>query len=546
MVVSPKDLATVSSAIQSLWLEVRDSVLARVDVLDRALESLEAGALDIGLRRSAEREAHRLAGLVGTFGFHQGSELAAKLEHELMGGPDPASARRLAEMVVDLRRHLEASPSPAEPAEVTEGERSEEQSDLSLLIVDDDVTLVERLSVEARTWGMRPVWAATADEARQLLTRVVPDVVLLGLDLEGAPEDARRLLTELTSGARRVPVLVTTESDEFADRLEVARLGARGYLHKSLPVSQMLDAVVQLKAGPGRRGAVVLAVDDDPEMLLVLDRILEPHGIKALTVSDPLRFWSFLEETSPDLVILDIDMPGISGVELCRTVRNDPRWAALPILFLTRHGDPKTAREVFAAGADDYVVKPVVGLDLVTKIENRLRRVWLHRALADSDPLTGAVSKRRSVELLARLLRLAGRFGQSLCLAMIDLDHFKDANDRFGHASGDAVLRRLSHMLLRHFRGEDVVTRWGGEEFLVGMYGITKDVAVTRLEQLSERFAAEEFRSAKGDPFRITFSAGVAEYPRDVLDLPALFRAAGQAMHRAKAEGRDRIVPVSS
>jgi diguanylate cyclase (GGDEF)-like protein len=545
--LSPKDLAApASTAIQNLWLEVRDTVLARVDVLDRALESLEAGSLDIGLRRSAEREAHKLAGLVGTFGFHRGSELAAKLEHELMAGPDPASAQRLAEMAGDLRRQLETSPLTAEQVVAADGDGSGEQTEgLSLLIVDDDLGLAERLSVEARIWGMRPAWATSAEEARQLLTRVVPDVVLLGLDLENAGDDARRLLAELTSGARRFPVLVTTESDEFADRLEVASLGARGYLHKSLPVSQMLDAVVQLKAGPGRRGAVVLAVDDDAEMLLVLDRILEPHGIKALTLSDPRRFWSSLEENSPDLVILDIDMPGISGIDLCRTVRNDPRWAVLPVLFLTRHGDPKTVREVFAAGADDYVVKPVVGLDLVTKIENRLKRVWLHRALADSDALTGAVSKRRSVELLARLLRLSGRFSHPLCLAMIDLDRFKEANDQFGNASGDAVLRRLSHMLLRHFRGEDVVTRWGGEEFLVGMYGITKEVAVTRLEQLSEQFAAEEFRSSKGDPFRVTFSAGVAEYPRDALDLPALLRAADQAMYRAKAEGRDRILPAA-
>jgi diguanylate cyclase (GGDEF)-like protein len=544
--VSPKDLATdASSAIQSLWLEVRDSVLARVDVLDRALDSLEAGSLDIGLRRSAEREAHRLAGLVGTFGFPVGSELAAQLEHELMAGPAQESAPRLAEMARDLRRELEASPLTAEQMVVAEGDGDGEQTEgLSLLIVDGDPDLAERLSVEARIWGMNPAWAASAEEARKLLTRVVPDVIMLDLDLEGTADGAGGLLAQLTGRGRRFPVLVTTASDRFEDRLEVARLGARGYLHKSLPVSQMLDAVVQLQAGPGRRGATVLAVDDDPEMLLVLDRILETHGITTLTLSDPLRFWSLLEENSPDLVILDIDMPDLSGVDLCRTVRNDPRWAALPVLFLTRYGDPKTIREVFAAGADDYVVKPVVGLDLMTKIENRLQRAARQQALADSDALTGAVSRRRSIELLARLVRLSGRFSHPLCLAMIDLDLFKEVNDQFGKAAGDAVLRRLSHMLLLHFRGEDVVARWGGEEFLVGMYGITREVAVTRLEQLTERFAGEEFTSPKGKPFGASFSAGVAEYSRDALDLPALLRAADQAMRRAKAEGRDRILPA--
>jgi HPt (histidine-containing phosphotransfer) domain-containing protein len=177
-----------------------------VDVLDRALESLEAGSLDIGLRRSAEREAHKLAGLVGTFGFHRGSELAAKLEHELMAGPDPASAQRLAEMAGDLRRQLETSPLTAEQVVAADGDESGEQTEgLSLLIVDDDLGLAERLSVEARIWGMRPAWATSAEEARQLLKRVVPDVVLLGLDLESAGDDARRLLAELTQWGPEIP-----------------------------------------------------------------------------------------------------------------------------------------------------------------------------------------------------------------------------------------------------------------------------------------------------------------------------------------------------
>ncbi|MGH2681675.1 MAG: response regulator [Actinomycetota bacterium] len=544
MAVTPKDLSTeVSTAIQNLWSQVRTSVLARLDVLDRALEALAAGALDLPLRRSAEREAHRLAGLVGTFGFHRGSELASRLEHELMAGPAQAAAQKLAEMVAELRRELEAPPPPDDRTLVAERDGDGEPAGgLALLTVAADPDLAERLSVESRIWGMSSSWAASAEDARQLLTRMVPDVVILDMDLDGPGGDARGLLAELTGGARRFPVLVTASSDRFDDRLRVARVGARAYLNKSLPVSQIVDAIVQLQAGPGRRGSVVLAVDDDPEMLLVLDRILEPQGIKTLTLSNPRNFWSLLEEHSPDLVILDIDMPDVSGVDLCRMIRNDPRWASLPVLFLTRHGDAKTAREVFAAGADDYVVKPMVGLELVTKIDNRLRRAALQLALAESDALTGAVSRRRSVELLTRLMRLSGRFGHPLCMAMIDLDHFNEVNIQFGKAAADAVLRRLGHMLLRHFRGEDVVARWGGEEFLVGMYGITKEVAVSRLGDLAKAFAGEEFTSSKGKPFGVTFSAGVAEYPRDALDLQALLRAAEQATQQAKAEGRDRIL----
>jgi len=127
---------------------------------------------------------------------------------------------------------------------------------------------------------------------------------------------------------------------------------------------------------------------------------------------------------------------------------------------------------------------------------------------------------------------------------MLDLDCFKQINDQYGHAAGDAVLRRLAQ-LLRSFRGEDVVARWGGEEFLVGMYGTTRTLAVHRLAELLERLRRERLRAADGTTFRVSFSAGVVEYPTDAVDLQSLYAAVDQALYAAKAAGRDRVVPAS-
>lgn len=133
--------------------------------------------------------------------------------------------------------------------------------------------------------------------------------------------------------------------------------------------------------------AVVMVVDDDPQILAILRTLLEPWGLKVITLDDPRRFWEKLAASAPDLLILDIKMPHLSGFELCQLVR-DSRWGGLPVLFLTAQTDADTVNQVFAVGADDYVSKPIVGPELVTRIINRLERIKLLRSLAQTELLT--------------------------------------------------------------------------------------------------------------------------------------------------------------
>jgi diguanylate cyclase (GGDEF)-like protein len=243
-------------------------------------------------------------------------------------------------------------------------------------------------------------------------------------------------------------------------------------------------------------------------------------------------------------VLLDIDMPRVGGIELCRVMRNDPRWSATPVVFLTARTEPETVHRVFAAGADDYVSKPIVGPELVTRVTNRLERVHLHRALAQTDPLTGVANRRRSEELITQLLNLAARQRQPFSLALLDLDRFKQVNDRHGHGVGDEVLRGTARLLERCFRAEDVVARWGGEEFVVGMYGMDRDDGVNRVADALELLREETFALPDGGPLRVSFSAGVAQFPMDGADLASLYRAADTALYHAKDAGRDRVLPV--
>lgn len=291
-----------------------------------------------------------------------------------------------------------------------------------------------------------------------------------------------------------------------------------------------------------RAETTVLAVDDDPAILDAIEAALSTVGLRTVKVDDPERFWTILAEEDPGLAILDLDMPQILGDDLCRLIRSVPQWAGLPILFLTAHSDPDTVCALFAAGADDFVSKPFNGPELVARVQNRLERTKMLRALAETDPLTGLLNRRRADVDLQRLFRLAERHHQPFSIAMIDLDRFKQVNDTHGHSLGDIVLRRVGSLLSDSFRGEDVVARWGGEEFLLGMYGMGPDDAVQHVASVLETLREELFLTPSGGELSVTFSAGVASYPADASTVRDLCDASDQALYRAKRSGRNRVL----
>ncbi|MBI3801658.1 MAG: response regulator [Deltaproteobacteria bacterium] len=530
----------VRAAVAQLWERSRGTMLSRVAVLEQATLALLAGVLDAAGRQHAEREAHKLSGSLGTFGFARGSRLAREMEHLFQGGAPlgQAEASHLSELVGTLRQDL-AGPAPAPPtAPVPEDKRPR------LLVISAEVQLAEQLAAEAQARGLRTESVTTLATARDIIAHAPPTVAVLDLSFAESPDTGLSLLSELAERTPSLPTLVLTASNAFVDRVEVARRGGSGFLQRPLPPAQILDAVCQCLGRLRAAETSVLAVDDDPHVLALLQALLQPQGIRVTTLSDPLRFWEVLQETSPDLLMLDVDMPSLNGIELCRVVRNDPRWAEMPVLFLTAHTESDTIHQVFAAGADDFVGKPIVGPELITRITNRLERTRLLRTLAETDALTGVANRRKSTQVLEHFLSLASRRSQAFCLAVVDIDHFKRVNDQHGHATVDAVLRRLGEVLQRSFRGEDIVARWGGEEFLVGMYGMSRDDGVQRIADLLEAWRQEEFDGPANERFHITFSAGVAEYPTDGGDLQSLYRAADRALYQAKAAGRDRVLPA--
>ena len=375
----------ISELTTDLWERFKDKYSDRVNIIEQAVIALQQDTLSEDLRQQALAEAHTLVGSLGSFGFTLASDLSREIEQmfQVEARLNQAQKQQLSELVIRLRQELgQASgilatrqdDGVALMAQLTPIEQQPR-----LLVVDDDAPLALALTSGATAWGMQAEVATSLAQARKAIAQTRPDVVLLDLCFPDSTESGFELLAELTTYIPPVPVVVFTAQESFADRVKVARMGGRGFLQKPVSPDQVWQAISQVLQQSSTPEAKLLIVDDDLQLLDFLRTLLEPWGFNLTLLNDPQQFWNTLEQFVPDLLILDVEMPNLSGIDLCQVVRNDPRWSDLPVLFLSARTDSQTVHQVFTAGADDYVNKPIVGPELVARVLNRLERTKIRR-----------------------------------------------------------------------------------------------------------------------------------------------------------------------
>jgi diguanylate cyclase (GGDEF)-like protein len=578
--------ATIAPGLGEVWLECRQSYLARLAIIQDVTRYLGENRLTPTQQQKAEIEAHTLTGSLGSFGLEEASVIARQIQQVLKQKKNLglADLEKLNQLLPLLKYHLEYSKtSDFPPLPVIFPHTSFGISLPFLLIIDDDATFAKTLAEEAQKWGFEVEIANNLEQSQTILSNRLPQVMLMDLNFSDDNEKGVEFLAEINRQNPTLPIVILTVEDNFAKRLEASRLGSQCFLAKPITPPEVLAVVSQVMQTSDLSMARLLVVDDDPDLLRLLHTLLEPFGYQSTMLQNPQEFWKTLERTTPDLLILDIrlgatsafweenrvivadSLPSspkeiktgnlaksvcqgltekpLSGIDLCKMIRSDPCWNRLPIIFLSGHTDIETIQSSFDAGADDFLGKPIVVTELLSRIRIRLeqRKLW---SMSEIDELTGVSLRRKSLQDLTRLFHLAKRQQQPLSLAILDLDLFKRINDDYGHDTGDRVLRYFGQLLGQTFRKEDVVGRWGGEEFVVGLYGINKQQGVQRLENIAYYFSQNHFIGGDGSIFQMTFSGGIAQFPDDGNDLQTLYRSADAALYRAKYEGRNRIFSV--
>jgi diguanylate cyclase (GGDEF)-like protein len=288
------------------------------------------------------------------------------------------------------------------------------------------------------------------------------------------------------------------------------------------------------------RGQSILVVDDAPEIHDLVEVRLHADDLTILHALDAQEGLRLARSASPDVVLLDLDLPEKSGLDVCRELQSDPRLAAVPIIFLTGTVDVATKVKAFDAGAADYVTKPFDAVELRARVGAALRTKRYLDLLATSaqlDGLTGLWNRAYFDSRLDEDVSAAVRYGRGVALLIIDVDHFKAINDTCGHPFGDLVLRRVAEKVTASLRPGDVACRWGGDEFTVILREADRDGARAVAERI--RAGVAEMRLAHGTrsvPVHVSIGlATVAQTPHE------LFAAADRGLYRAKLQGRNAI-----
>ncbi|MBD2163969.1 response regulator [Calothrix membranacea FACHB-236] len=377
-ILTPSSLTTF---ISDVWEEMRETYCDRLLIIQEAVKALKNGQISPELQQAAEHEAHTLMGSLGSFGLGEASHLSQQIQ-QILTQPESISAsqvKQLAHLVSALHQEMQSAKAGSNQAQATE---SKVVNGITLLIVDDDAVLARHLATKAAAQGIFVEVATDLKQAESFLAENRPDVILLDLNFPGAPGSGLNFLATLYTQHPNLPVLVLTAKEDFAHRLEAARLGSKLFLQKPIAANQVLKAVTQVLQQSGPIQQKLLIMEDDRQMLHLLRHLLQPWGYHLTLLDSPQNFWQTLEQTDPDLLILDIELSDstnslsstISGIDLCQVIRNDFRWQKLPILFLSGHTDAETIQQCFTAGGNDFLYKPVIAKELLTRVRNRLEQ----------------------------------------------------------------------------------------------------------------------------------------------------------------------------
>jgi two-component system cell cycle response regulator len=418
-------------------------------------------------------------------------------------------------------------------------------------IVVDDSPLTRRVHADLlRRAGFEVHCARDGDDALGLLRATPADLVVSDVDM--APMDGIALLRAIRADAAtaELPFVFVSARPADAVRAECPDEHVDAVLSKGA-VEQRLSATARAALAAGRRSpaARVLVADDSGLVRTMMRDHLMAAGYDVLEAEDGDEALARVRAAAPDVVLLDRDMPGRDGLAVLDALQADDATAAIPVVFVTGRATAAELAEGLGRGAHDYVRKPVEEAELVARVRSALRTRRLRDELrernlqlermARTDVLTGLVGRRQGAAVLAEACASAQVTGAPLSVVMADVDHFKDVNDRLGHATGDTVLRAVADVLRDGLVSGEAAVRWGGEEFLLVLPACGATPAAARAERLRAKLAAQPVE-AGGQRLAVTASLGCAALAEG--ETPeSLVARADEALYAAKAAGRDRV-----
>src|SRR5512143_996918 len=363
---------------------------------------------------------------------------------------------------------------------------------------------------------------------------------LLLLDMSSLPEtEWRPRIQALRQRFEMGQLIALGVRSDFEQLHETLGGGCDSCLLEGTPPHAIVERILELNERHEQEAYRVLIVEDSRTASLLIRRTLTENQIACEIVNDPRQTLNALKQFNPDLILMDMYMPNCTGVEVARIIRQHNEFLSMPIVYLS--GETNVALQVDAMrlGGDHFLTKPFNPVFLNTIIMSKIERYRALRRSMYHDSLTGLLNHSSGKNTLDMVLSSVAHEGGFLSVVMMDIDHFKQVNDTYGHPVGDQVIRSLSWLLKQRLRKHDILCRYGGEEFLIGLPHTDAEQAFAIVDPIRRDFA--QIRHPYRDThFLASASGGIATYPLHQTS-DALIKAADEALYQAKRAGRNRI-----
>ncbi len=500
--------------IAQFWEKQSGRFLQRIGALDHFTQALQKDLSDQDLRSLVRRDCMQLVAAIGGICFPEALPKVQALGQWLQKAPlkTAAEIQILRQQIALLGNLLEG---------VRHGNEGNDRfsrvldnnPEQRILMVDPDREYVTELMSAGHRWGLQIVRATSPEAAWDAIARVCPNMLLMDCS-EGTNATANlALLKQISDRCPKVPISILADG-VVDDRLGIAKFGGQGFYHKSIPQNTLLDRIQERL--PKRQsenftsGAKILVVDDDRVLLEFLKGVLEPWGFQVTLCEDSSQCEALIEKEQPDLLVLDLEMPQVHGLDLCERLRANTSTALLPILVLTAHHNVTTIQKVYSAGADDFVTKPVITPELMTRIFNRLERSELVKQQTERDPLTQLLNRSGSLVRFESMINRANYAHQPLSLGLVSVESIVQLSRTQGYEASDRLLNQIAEQLLNLSYRDTVISRWENGEFLVMMPGLTA--------KTGEQLLMQSMEAIKTEWPGLLFGIGVATLPESTTE----------------------------
>lgn len=500
--------------------------------------------------QTLHRMVHSLTGSGKTFGFTLLSDVARNLEEHLRQVVQTETI-----LNEDQRQHIQKLMSELRQVAIYREALFNNQADsiaivppnydaLSprrIFLLEDDLEQAEELKVQLGYFGYEVTVFHTLADFRVAMQPTVDVVILTDISFPDNSLGGVEIIKEIQAGRDiPLPVIFISANDEFLIRLEAARAGGIAYLNKPLNISKLIDKLDALTSTLTTLPYRVMIIDDSVDISTYYSEVLEQAGMVSMVVHNPLNVIKTLLEFAPDLILIDLYMPKCNGMDLAKVIRQLDAFVSIPIVFLSAEIDLDKQLVAMSLGGDDFLAKPILPQHLISSVNSRIRRSLILRSLVLRDNLTGLFNHTAIKDELDREVIRSKRHGTSLAFAMIDIDHFKQVNDTYGHPIGDRVIKSLARLLKQRLRASDLVGRYGGEEFAVILVNADRTTALQVLDTIRKDFSQLRYLSDRTE-FTVTFSCGIADISQ-FRDVTELIEASDKALYNAKHTGRNQVV----